>query len=56
MNLANQTLNDVIATTYNGKTFVMNVTKSTVKTENGVVIATITGNVKTFEGTPVAAK
>lgn len=54
---ANGTYNDVIATVYNGKTYVINVTKGTVVSETAGTKVTITGNVKTFEGTPaVAAK
>ena len=54
---ANGDYNDVIATVYNGKTYVMNVTKGTVTTSAAGTKVTITGNVKTFEATPtVAAK
>ena len=53
---ANGDYNDVIATVYNGKTYVMNVTKGTVTTSAAGTKVTITGNVKTFETTPVAAK
>lgn len=50
--------NDVIATVYNGKTYVINVKKSTITSDatTGTTI-TITGNVKTYESTPaVSAK
>jgi len=50
--------NDVIATVYNGKTYVINVKKSTITSDatTGTTI-TITGNVKTYETTPaVSAK
>lgn len=53
---ANGDYNDVIATVYNGKTYVMNVTRGTVSTSAAGTKVTITGNVKTFEATPVAAK
>lgn len=50
--------NDVIASVYNGKTYIINVKKSTITTNTttGTTI-TITGNVKTYESTPaVSAK
>lgn len=53
---ANGTYNDVIATVYNNKTYVINVTKGEVVSETAGTKITITGTVKTFEATPAAAK
>lgn len=53
----NKTYNDVIATVYNGKTYLINVTASvgTVETQGNQII--ITGTYKAFDNaTPVAAK
>ena len=52
-----KTYNDVIATVYNGKTYLMNITKSTVTSETAGTAITVTGTMKTFAvATPVAAK
>lgn len=50
------TYNDVIASVYNGKTYVFHITSSTMteKPNQGGYIFTINGDVKTFEATPEA--
>ncbi len=53
---ADGTYNDVIATVYNGKTYLMNVTKGTVTTSDAGTKVTITGNYKEFTNAEVAAK
>lgn len=50
------TYNDVIASVYNGKTYVFHITSSTMteKPNQGGYVFTINGEVKTFEATPAA--
>ncbi len=53
VNLASKDYNDVIATVYNNKTYVINVKHCDVASTSAK--QTITGNYKTFDGTPAAA-
>ena len=53
----NGTYDDVIATVYNGKTYLMHITKSTATSETAGTAITVTGTMKTFTNVePVAAK